>query len=181
MINKDIDTISFEETQEIFNNFFKENTELKNKLIQKIPNLEILINIMLNNLKYAFENPENPIEEKTLLQGDVKRLTYLNYILPILYLQDIYPELDNFIKGYILIIVNYKKLYSEILNEEEFNESIDCVIKLVRIESNFERLIFTSNLILERYENLINNNPEALRISRLYLQNLLTDKKEDTL
>ena len=181
MINKDINTISFEEVQNIFDNFFKENSELKNKLFQKIPNLETLINIMLGNLKYAFENPEDPIEEKTLLQGDVKRLTYLNYILPILYLQDSYPELDDFIKAYILTITNYKKLYAEILDEEEFNESIDSVIKLVKIEANFERLIFTTNLILERYENLITNNPEALRISRLYLQNLLNDKKEDTL
>ena len=61
--------ISYEETKEIINNFFNQDTELRTKITTEVPNFRVLIDIMLRNFDYAIEhNEEGLIEEDTLLE-----------------------------------------------------------------------------------------------------------------
>lgn len=165
--------ISYEETKEIINNFFNQDTELRTKITTEVPNFRVLIDIMLRNFDYAVEhNEEGLIEEDTLLEGDISRLTYLNYILPSFYLADKYPNLSEFFSAYVLISKNYLDLYGQQIISD-YIDSVTSLINLLQIESNFQRLIVVSETLIEKYKFINTNIPETLHLSNLYLKAML--------
>lgn len=168
--------ISYEETKEIMQKFFTQESELGAKIFEEVPNFKILIEIMLRNFDYAIEHAEEElVEEATLLHGDIDRLTYLNYILPSLYLADKYPNLSEFLSAYVLLAKNYLDLYGTGVSRN-YIESVNSLINLLQVESNFQRLIIVSETLINKYNYVNSNNPESLHLSRLYLKSMLGEE-----
>ena len=165
--------ISYDETKEIMQRFFDEDTDLRAKILEEVPNLQALIDIMLRNFDFAIEHADEGLkEEETLLDGDITRLTYLNYILPSFYLADKYSNLSEFLSAYVLLCNNYLELYGE-STAYTYIESVNSLVNLLQLESNFQRLIVVSETLINKYNYINANVPETLQLSKLYLKSLL--------
>ena len=168
--------LTFEQTKEILVNFIKEDTALKYALKKENHSFTALINIMIESIEYALEHQENPIWEEALNEEEMRKVVYLNYLLPSYFLSDKYENFKEFLDAYILLLNNYALIYQKKLSENFIN-STQALNNLIKIENHFTRLIEISEFLIAKYEKNRSLREEPFTITKTYLKELLTESE----
>ncbi len=168
--------LTFEETKKILNDFIEEDTPLKYDIQKEDSSIPALINIMIKNVEEILNNQEIP-SKHNLNENELKKIIYLNYLLPSYYLSDKYENINKFLDAYILLLNNYTLIYKENLSEKFLN-STQALNNLLKVENHFMRLIEISELLIAKYEKSKSLREEPFTISKTYLKELLAEAKE---
>lgn len=166
--------LTFEQTKEILSKFMEEDTALKYSLQREDPEFHFLIDIMIQSIEYALEHQEEPIWEKCLDEREMRKVVYLNYLLPSYFLSDKYENLKEFLDAYTLLLNNYTLIYKEKLTEKFIN-STQALNNLMKVENHFMRLLEISELLITKYEKGKFLREEPFTISKTYLKELLEE------
>ena len=168
--------LTFEETKKILNDFIEEDTPLKYDIQKEDSSIPALINIMIKNVEEILNNQEIS-STPNLNENELKKIIYLNYLLPSYYLSDKYKNINKFLDAYILLLNNYTLIYKENLSEKFLN-STQALNNLLKVENHFMRLIEISELLIAKYEKSKSLREEPFTISKTYLKELLAEAKE---
>lgn len=166
--------LTFEQTKEILTNFINKDTPLRYDIQREDNIIPALIDLMIQSIEYALEHDENPYWDNTLNEQDIKKIIYLNYLLPSYYLADKYENLKEFLDAYTLLLNNYTLIYKNKL-PEKFITSTQALNNLLKVENRFTRLIEISELLIAKYEKGRALREEPFTISKTYLKELLTE------
>ena len=166
--------LTFEQTKEILTNFINKDTPLRYDIQREDNIIPALIDLMIQSIEYALEHDENPYWDNTLNEQDIKKIIYLNYLLPSYYLADKYENLKEFLDAYTLLLNNYTLIYKNKL-PEKFITSTQALNNLLKVENRFTRLIEISELLIAKYEKGRKMREEPFTISKTYLKELLTE------
>lgn len=168
--------LTFEQTKEILNKIIKENTALKYDLQKEDDTFFMLINTMIKNVEYALEHQEEPQQKDNLNEKEIKKIIYLNYLLPSYYLSDKYENFNEFLDAYILLLNNYTLIYKDKLTEQFIN-STQALNNLMKVENHFMRLIEISKILIAKYEKGRSMREEPFTITKTYLKDLLKESE----
>ena len=166
--------LTFEQTKEILTNFINKDTPLRYDIQREDNIIPALIDLMIQSIEYALKHDENPYWDNTLNEQDIKKIIYLNYLLPSYYLADKYENLKEFLDAYTLLLNNYTLIYKNKL-PEKFITSTQALNNLLKVENRFTRLIEISELLIAKYEKGRALREEPFTISKTYLKELLTE------
>lgn len=168
-------TMSFEEIEKYFLDFFKSDTVLKRDIIEECPCIYNLIDVIFQSIK---GNKDGNSQDIYLNETEQNQLMYFHYLLPIYYFSDKYENFKEFIETYLLLINNYVINYTEFISSKLMN-SVNSLNNLVKTESHFERLIEISGFLIARYEKEKHTREEPFTISKTYLKELLNIEAKD--
>lgn len=166
--------LTFEQTKEILIKFINEDTPLRYDIQREDDIIPALIDLMIQSIEYAIEHNEDPYWDNTLNEQDMKKIIYLNYLLPSYYLADKYENLKEFLEAYVLLLNNYTLIYKDKLSEK-FITSTQALNNLLKVENRFTRLIEISELLIAKYEKGRNLREEPFTITKTYLKELLEE------
>ena len=166
--------LTFEQTKKILTDFIDNDTPLRYEIQKEDSTIPTLIDIMIKSIEYAMENEEDPYWDNTLNEIDIKKIIYLNYLLPSYYLSDKYENFKEFLEAYVLLLNNYTLIYKDNLTEKFIN-STHALNNLIKVESHFTRLIEISELLIAKYEKGRAMREEPFTISKTYLKELLEE------
>ena len=166
--------LTFEQTKKILTDFIDNDTPLRYEIQKEDSTIPALIDIMIKSIEYAMENEEDPYWDNTLNEVDIKKIIYLNYLLPSYYLSDKYENFKEFLEAYVLLLNNYTLIYKDKLTEK-FITSTQALNNLIKVENHFTRLIEISELLIAKYEKGRAMREEPFTISKTYLKELLEE------
>lgn len=174
MINN-IRDYSFEECKEIISESIKHREEYLQRFDEICDKFDCLINHIIKQL-------ENGDVNFTLSEIDMINAIRINQALPFFMLEDKYDDIHKFANAWILILQNLIAMTGD--NNKQLEESVSVVAKLLRCDLNFSRLIYLSEMLLNKYEYIQSQvtDMESYKLSKLYIDKILkqdTEEKED--
>lgn len=166
---------SFEQAKTIILNAINEDKAFL-KQIYKVCNK---FDSLLNNIIIQLEEENFDYQ---LSEIDTINVIRINQVLPFYIIEEEYEEMREFCQAYILILQNFVNITGE--KNKIIEPSVQVIGKLLQIEQSFTRLIYLSELLLNKYESVAQdvNRLESYRISKLYIDKILkqdTEEKED--
>lgn len=167
--------LKFEDCKKIICYFIKEKGCALEKIYNICPKANFLIEEIIDRL-------EKGKTESKLSDIDMINAIRINQILPFLLLEDKYKDLDKFIEAWLLVQQNYINMTGE--NNLKLLPSVQTISKLLHLNVNFNKLIYMSEYLLNKYEYIENkaSDMESYNISKLYIDKILkqdTEEKED--
>lgn len=166
---------SFEECKEIIEDSIENKREYLTRINEVCDKFDCLIRHIINMLEQGDNN-------FILSDIDMINTIRINQILPFFMLEDKHEDVHQFATAWVLILQNL--IYMTGDNNKQLEDSVNVVGKLLRCELNFSRLIYLSEMLLDRYEYIQTqtNDMESYKLSKLYIDKILkqdTEEKED--
>lgn len=167
---------TFEDVERFMRSFLGSRDRLRDEIVKLVSNFDTLMKIILHNLRYVLEH-DGELEEATLLDGDVARLSMLNMQLPFFTLSEDYESMPEFSEAYTLLLRNYCQAYGV---EGNLSDTLEAMEKLLATKHTYTRLLVIAQQLISRYDMLRQYCPETLQVSARYLQYLVDhEPKED--
>ena len=156
--------MSFEEAKEIIRS-------TKNETISRIKcecgGYDGLINYVIKLLEEETKSYLSDIDENAAIR--------INLILPFYILNDDSDEFQNYAQAWILLFTNYLNFME--INDGLLKNSVDTVSKLLVGGMNFSKLIYMSDVLINKYEQIQKLSPDSFKISRDYIDIILGNDK----
>lgn len=163
---KNIKDYSFEECKQIIKDSIENKREYLNRIDEVCDKFDCLIYHIINMLEANEKNFK-------LSEIDMINTIRINQVLPYFMLEDKYEDIHKFASAWILILQNLIYMTGE--NNKEIEESVSVVAKLLQTDLNFSRLIYLSEMLLNKYEYIQTqtNDMESYKLSKLYMDKIL--------
>lgn len=174
MINN-MENLTFEECKQFIFSAIKNNYEYLERLYNTCGKFDKLIEKIIEQL-------EKGNTDFKLSDIDMMNTIRINQMLPFFILEDKYENMHKFANAWILILQNFIAMTGD--KNKQLEESVSVIAKLLRCEFNFSRLIYLSEMLLNKYEYIQSqvNDMESYKLSKLYIDKILkqdAEEKED--
>lgn len=162
---------SFEEAKDIVLNAINEDKVFLKQLYKVCDKFDSLIKNIIIQLEE--ENSECQLSEI-----DTINAIRINQVLPFYIIEEEHENMREFCQAYILILQNFINFTGE--NNKIIEPSVQVIGKLLQTEQSFSRLIYLSELLLNKYESVAQdvNRLESYKISKLYIDKILKQSNE---
>lgn len=162
--------MSFTEVETSMHGFLMNRRDpLHAEIVKLVPNFDVLMEIVLRNMRYVTEHDGDP-EQETLLSGDISRLCLLHMYLPFFTLSEAYESLPSFADAYVLLMRNYCQAYGV---EGKLSETLEAMEKLLTTKHAYTKLLVIAQQLIAKYDMMRQYCPETLQVSSRYLQYLV--------
>lgn len=168
---KYLNDFSFEECQKIVENSIKNGEDYLNRIYEICDKFDNLFHYIVKQIE---DNNSDYIMSKI----DVINTIRINQILPFFILEDKYEDMQIFANAWILILNNLIKMTGD--KNKILESSTYAVSKLLKIEENFSRLIYMSELLLNCYEHNKEKelNREDYQLSKMYIDKIIGNNED---
>lgn len=162
---------SFEECKEIIEDSIENKREYLTRISEVCDKFDCLIRHIINMLEQGDNN-------FILSDIDMINTIRINQILPFFMLEDKHEDVLQFANAWILILQNLIAMTGE--KNKGLEESTLVVAKLLHCDLNFSRLIYLSEMLLNKYEyiQMQANDMESYKLSKLYIDKILKQSDE---
>lgn len=162
---------TFAETIEVLNEVLLEKPSFLRRIEEICDKYEELIEHLIDSLK-------NNLEDHVLSEIDMINAIRINQILPYFILEDDYEGMHRFANAWILIQQNFIAMTGD--KNKRLEESVSIVAKLLRCEFNFSRLIYLSEMLLNKYEYIQKqaDDMESYKLSKLYIDKIIGNNED---